>query len=79
VGHPVYELCVTANVSRTGISFTAEQDYEPGETVQIILPFHADSMATPLPATVLRAEASEGAETKRVAVRFIAAALPKAA
>ncbi len=79
VGQPVYELCVTANVSRSGISFTAEQDYEPGEIVQIILPYHADSMAAPLPATVLREEASEGTQQKRVAVQFISSALPKAA
>ena len=79
IGQPVYELCVTVNVSRSGISFTASQDYEPGETVQIILPYHADSMAAPLPATVVREEANEGTQKKRVAVRFIVAALPKAA
>ena len=53
-GMPTFDICETINVSRTGVYFTTEQGYEVGETVEVILPYHPDSVAIPVQARVVR-------------------------
>jgi hypothetical protein len=69
-GLPVHDICETINVSRTGVYFTTEQGYEPGEIVQVILPYHPESMDIPVRARVVRQDSRAGTYQKRVALRL---------
>ena len=69
-GRNLSDVGETINVSRTGAYFTTEQNYEPGETVEIILPYDPDSVAIPVPARVIRLDKAPGSYKKRVAVHL---------
>jgi Tfp pilus assembly protein PilZ len=75
-GLDVFDICETINVSRTGVYFTTEQGYEVGENLEIILPYHPDSMAIPVPARVVRQDERPGTYQKRVAIRLTSAPPP---
>ncbi|MGA2983537.1 MAG: PilZ domain-containing protein [Terriglobia bacterium] len=70
-GLPIFDICETINVSRTGVYFTTEQGYEVGETLEVILPYHPDSMAIPFQGRVVRQDRYPGTLRKRVAIQLI--------
>jgi hypothetical protein len=69
-GRNLSDICETINVSRTGVYFASEQNYDQGEAVEVILPYHPDSVAIPIPARVVRLDKSPGSYQKRVAVHL---------
>jgi hypothetical protein len=69
-GRNLSDIGETINVSRTGAYFTTEQNYEPGESVEIILPYHPNSVAIPVPARVVRLDKAPDSYQKRVAVHL---------
>ena len=69
-GLNVFDVCETINVSRTGVYFITEQGYEIGENLEIVLPYHPDSMAIPVSAVVVRQDSRPGVYQKQVAIRF---------
>jgi hypothetical protein len=71
-GAPTYDVTETLNVSRTGICFTSRQDYEPGEKINVVFPYHPEGLEIALPATVMRQDARPGTAQKAVAI-FIGA------
>ena len=75
-GRDVFDICETINVSRTGVYFTTEQGYEVGEDLKIILPYHPDSIAIPVPARVVRQYERPGTGKKRVAIQLTSAPHP---
>jgi hypothetical protein len=76
-GLPVVDICETINISRTGLYFTTKQGYEVGEILEVISPYHPDSMAIPVQARVVRRDEFPGNCQKGVAIRFTPAfALP---
>jgi hypothetical protein len=71
-GLPIFDICETINISRTGVCFSTEQGYEVGETLEVILPFHPDSiMAIPFQGRVVRQDRRPGTLRKRVAIQLI--------
>jgi Tfp pilus assembly protein PilZ len=75
-GHELSDICETINVSRTGLYFTTHQGYDVGEDVRVILPYHPDSMAIPVPARVVRREERAGTYRKGVAVHLAFGSAP---
>jgi len=69
-GKPTFDICETINVSRTGVYFATEQGYEVGETVEVILPYHPDSVAIPVQARVVRQDGRPGSFQHRVAIHL---------
>ena len=69
-GMNLFDISETMNVSRTGIYFTTEQGYEVGENVEVVLPYHPDSMAIPVPARVVRREERAGTCQKGIALQL---------
>ncbi len=69
-GLDIVDICETINVSRSGIYFATNQGYEVGEPVEVILPYHPDSVAIPVRARVVRQDATEGTLQKRVAIQL---------
>lgn len=72
-GLKVFDICETLNVSRTGVYFATEQGYEVGENLEVIVPYHPDSVAILLPAQVVRQDGRLGTSQKRVAIQFTSA------
>jgi len=77
-GLPTYDVCQTINVSRTGVYFITEQGYEVGETLKVIVPYHPDSLAIPVPARVVRQDERPGSYEKGVAIQLTPGAIGKA-
>lgn len=77
-GLPTYDVCQTINVSRTGVYFITEQGYEVGENLKVIVPYHPDSLAIPVPARVVRQDERPGSYEKGVAIHLNPGPLPKA-
>jgi hypothetical protein len=69
-GLPTYDVCQTINVSRTGVYFITEQGYDVGENLKVILPYHPDSVAIPVPARVVRQDERPGSYEKGVAIQI---------
>ena len=65
-----FDVCDTINVSRTGVYFMTEQGYEVGEEVAVVVPYHPNSMAIPVPARVVRQDERRGTYAKYVAVQL---------
>jgi len=74
---PSFDICETINLSRTGVYFKTEQGYELGETVQVILPYHPDSVAIPIKARVVRRDGRPGTYVKHVALQLTSGATTK--
>jgi hypothetical protein len=70
-GTPSHDLCETINVSRTGAYFGTHKFYELGEIVDVILPYHPDSVQIPLKARVMRVDEVPGTYDKRVAIHLL--------
>lgn len=71
-GYTNYDVCETINVSRTGAYFATRQAYDPGEIIDVILPYHPDSLQIPVKARVIRQDPGEAAYQKRVAIHLLA-------
>ena len=69
-GRPSFDICETINVSRTGVYFTTTQGYVVGETLEVILPYHPDSLAIPIQARVVRQDERPGTYVKHVAIQL---------
>ncbi len=54
-GSSLEEVCETENVSRTGAYFYSSIAYQPGDRVEVILPYRDGDVAIPVPARVVRA------------------------
>ena len=70
-GTPSHDLCETINVSRTGAYFGTHKYYELGEIVDVILPYHPDSVQIPVKARVMRVDEVPGTYDKRVAIHLL--------
>jgi Tfp pilus assembly protein PilZ len=66
----------TINVSRTGVYFATDQSYEVGADVNVIMPYHPNSIAIPVKARVVRQDEPREARKKRVAVHLISGGNP---
>jgi len=69
-GQQLFDICETINVSRTGVYFATGQNYEPGEILEVIVPYHPDSVAIPVQARVVRRYEHPGTHQMRVAIQF---------
>jgi hypothetical protein len=76
-GSATFDICETLNVSRTGLYFTTKQAYDVGETLEVILPYHLDSLAIPVQARVVRQDDLRGTYQKRVAIQLTSGAITK--
>lgn len=76
-GLPIFDVCRTINVSRTGVYFTTEQKYEVGENLEIILPYDPDSLSIPFPARVVRQDQRPGTYLRQVAIQLTSGGSPK--
>jgi hypothetical protein len=70
------DVCETINVSRTGVFFSTAQGYDPGEVVNVILPYHPGMMEIPVKARVVRLEDGPGTYQKRVAIQILSGTVP---
>jgi hypothetical protein len=75
-GTPSHDVGETLNVSRTGAYFTTKHSYEPGEIVDVILPYHPEGMPIPVKAKVIRQDESPGSYQKRVAIHLLTGTTP---
>ncbi len=69
----ITDLSETLNVSRTGVYFLSHKEYEVGEWVEIIVPYHPDSVAIPVPARVVRKDHRNDTYKKGIALQLTAA------
>ena len=76
-GRVISDICETINVSRTGVYFTSDQRYEVGEILEVIIPYHPDSVAIPVQAQVVRQDERPGTYQKRVAIQLTSGASPR--
>jgi hypothetical protein len=74
---PAIDICNTINVSRTGVYFATEQGYEVGELLEVILPYHPDSMEIPVQARVVRLDRRPGSVQSHVAIQLTSGATTK--
>jgi hypothetical protein len=69
-GMTVTDICETINISRTGVYFTTDKCFEVGDMLEIVVPYHPDSVALPVPARVVRREDIPGTFRRRIAVHL---------
>ena len=70
-GRRAHDICETINISRTGAYFGTHKYYELGEIVDVILPYHPDSLQIPVKARVMRVDEVPGTYDKRVAIHLL--------
>jgi Tfp pilus assembly protein PilZ len=75
-GSFISDIGETINVSRTGVYFATDQSYEVGADVNVIMPYHPNSVAIPVKARVVRQDEPREAKKKRVAVHLISGGTP---
>jgi len=68
----VAEESVTVDVSRTGVLFRTDQDYRPGESVMVSMPYQPSGHVDEVPAIVVRTV--ERAAVRGVALHYASAA-----
>jgi Tfp pilus assembly protein PilZ len=70
-GKSLFDVRETINISRTGVYFATNQGYEVGEKVEVILPYHPDSVAIPVQGRVVRQDERKETLQKGVAIHLI--------
>jgi hypothetical protein len=70
-GKSLADVCETINISRTGVYFATSQIYEVGEKVEVVLPYHPDSVAIPVQGQVVRQDERRETFQKGVAIHLI--------
>ncbi len=69
-GVPSEDICKTINVSRHGAYFLSDQPYEVGESVEVVMPYEEGDLTIPLPARVVRRDATKKGTYHAVAIRL---------
>ena len=70
-GLATHDIGETINVSRSGAYFATSHSYEPGEIVDVILPYHPEGLQIPVKARVIRQDETPGTYKKRVAIHLL--------
>ncbi len=69
-GTTLEDTCDTINVSRTGVYFQSNQNYDVGETLKVIVPYKEGDLTIPVPARVVRQVQIPGSFHKGVAIHL---------
>ncbi len=69
-GTPVVDVCETTDVSRGGVCFLTSIGYEMGEELSVIVPYKEGDVAIPVPARVVRVEATKDGKFHAVAAEM---------
>jgi len=75
-GMATHDVGETINVSRSGAYFATSHSYEPGEIVEVILPYQPDGLQIPVKARVIRQDDVPGTYQKRVAIHLLVGPVP---
>jgi len=66
------DICTTENVSRTGVLFLTQKNYEVGEAVEILMPYkEGEITAIPVPARVVRVSPPDINYFRAVAIHLV--------
>ncbi len=69
-GKSFFDICETQNVSRTGFYFNTDQGYDVGESVEVVMPYRADSEGIHVQAQVVRVDNLKDTYRKGVAIQL---------
>jgi len=69
-GTTLEDIGTTVNVSRTGVYFLTERNYNVGEPVEVILPYKEGDVAIPVPGRVVRQDQPKGIFQRGVAIQL---------